>query len=666
MRFLNFKLSIPEKKINTTIELKPGKNIIRTDDLYLKGIIYEIPAMTIYGMGTSLQPAADITGSDSFLAAIEAEHSGKHITFTNKNGVLKKEPPEISGLISCDDFILYSFFNPVKIESGIDPVLKSTGLKRFLINREQDIDKSGKMHRLDEVITEKEKEINTLKKNRELLELKKRKKDKLVKELSSSDREVTRLRRKRESYTVYKNTLNDILDLIHEEARLSSKIVNLKKDIIEIRELSAKRDALENEISERFPQFTRGMIERLPDLDRLQAEFNTIRDINEEMEKFNSTKKQKISLALKGITGSLLFAFFSMIFIFIKSIPLNTITGLLLGVLSLILVLLSAATGYYLYILVKKNYPEELLNRKTGVESGLLEIFTNENFPEKNFGTGELYEYLFQYFEDFLSFRDLQNELSVIKKGSGSRISIEEREEKLQSLSDNKENIRQEIEDKLKSLDINIHPVPERENIKNLVSEIDEMIEEILLEEKHKETIAKKIESESKQYKSGEKSQETIDASISEIDSAIEKLKKDITDITFMNKVYNETADQWFIEKLAPLSEKCAGIYSSLINETGKNIKLRNSISELVLNEKKENLTNEEIAAIAFSMKLAIAETAPPAFNYPFILADPLPPFTPEIADKLKKILLELSEKKQVVIITSKNENNLAGNLINI
>jgi hypothetical protein len=401
--------------------------------LYLKGIIYEIPAMTIYGMGTSLQPAADITGFENFLTAIEAEHSGKRITFTNKNGVLKKEPPEITGLISCDDFILYSFFNPVEVESGIDPVLKSTGLKRFLINREQDIDKSGKMHRLDEVITEKEKEINTLKKNRELLELKKRKKDKLVKELSSTDREVTSLRRKRESYTVYKNTLNDILDLIHEEARLSSKIVNLKKDIIEIRELSAKRDALENEISERFPQFTRGMIERLPDLDRLQAEFNTIRDINEEMEKFNSTKKQKISLALKGITGSLLFAFFSMIFIFIKSIPLNTITGLLLGVLSLILVLLSAATGYYLYILVKKNYPEELLNRKTGVESGLLEIFTNENFPEKNFGTGELYEYLFQYFEDFLSFRDLQNELSVIKKGSGSRISIEEREEKLQS-----------------------------------------------------------------------------------------------------------------------------------------------------------------------------------------------------------------------------------------
>ena len=149
MRFLNFKLSISEKKINTTIELKPGKNIIRTDDLYLKGIIYEIPAMTIYGMGTSLQPAADITGSENFLTAIEAEHSGKHITFTNKNGVLKKEPPEISGLISCDDFILYSFFNPVKIESGIDPVLKSTGLKRFLINREQDIDKSGKMHRLD-------------------------------------------------------------------------------------------------------------------------------------------------------------------------------------------------------------------------------------------------------------------------------------------------------------------------------------------------------------------------------------------------------------------------------------------------------------------------------------------------------------------------------------
>jgi hypothetical protein len=50
----------------------------------------------------------------------------------------------------------------------------------------------------------------------------------------------------------------------------------------------------------------------------------------------------------------------------------------------------------------------------------------------------------------------------------------------------------------------------------------------------------------------------------------------------------------------------------------------------------------------------------------PSFLAGPLPHFKPEIADKLKKILLELSEKRQVVIITSKNENNLAGNLINI
>jgi DNA repair exonuclease SbcCD ATPase subunit len=665
LRFLNIKVIIPEKKIDTVIELKPGENTIQTDAEYLKGIIPELPVIGIYGRGSRVLQPSDILESDNYSIAIEADFSGKQISLTNKNGALTKDHIT-TDLLSCDDFLLYSFFSPAIQESYSDPVLKSSVLKKFLLNREMSIEKSGSMHNLEAVIAEKEKEINSLKKNRELLELKKRKKDKLNKELSSFDRELGKLRRKKESYTAYKNTLTEILDLIQEDARLSSKIVNLKKDIIDIRETAGKREDLEREISERFPQFTRGMIERLPDLDRLQAEFNAIRDINEEMEKFNFRQKKKISLALKGITGGLLFAFSSMIFIFIKSIHLNTVTGMVLAALSSVLVMLSAVTGYYLFLQIRKNYPEELLDRKKKIESGLLEIFTNDNFPERNFATGELYEYLFQYFEDFLSFRDLQNELTLIKKGSGSRTSLEEREEKLQNLSGRKNEIQQEIETKLNSLDVSIHPAPDRENIKSLIPEINEMIDEIAQEEESKESIAQKIGHETKQYESGDKSRQSIDESIGVIDADIEKLKKDVSDISFMHKVYNESSEEWFQEKFSVIAERCAVVYSSLLNDSKKNLKVQDSIRELILNEKRESFTAEETAAFAFSMKMAIADTAPPSENYPLILADPFSVFKPEIADKLKKLLLELSEKRQVVIIISKSEKNLAGNLINI
>ena len=169
--------------------------------------------------------------------------------------------------------------------------------------------------------------------------------------------------------------------------------------------------------------------------------------------------------------------FTSMIFMLIKSISLKTITGTLLTVLASILVFLSAVAGYYLFLQIRKNYPQELTDRKKKIESRLIEIFTNDNFPERNFGTGELYEYLFQYFEDFLSVRELQNELSSLNRGGGSRISLPEREEKLRDLTERKDKIQQEIESKLSSLDINIHPVPEKENIKSLIPEIKEMID---------------------------------------------------------------------------------------------------------------------------------------------------------------------------------------------
>jgi len=661
-----YKINHPGQEISEDINLKPSINIIQTESEFIKKTIPQLPLIAIYGKGFNLQSPEDIFETEKYSAVINAGISDRNISFINENGILQSDHSDVSDLINYDDFLLYSFSGQSIQTEGIDTVLTAAGLKKFLINREPDEEKSGNMHRLEIVAAEKEKEIKELKKKRELLELKKRKKDKLGKELSTSERELSRLRRKRESYAAYKRTLTEILDLIQEDARLSSKIVNLKKDIIDMRETAEKREALEKEITHRFPQFTTGMIEKFPDLDRLQAEFNTIRDINEEMEKFNSSKKKKISLALKGITAGLLFAFISMMFILVKTISLNTITGILLGALSSILVFISAVTGYYLYLLIRKGYPEDLINRKQTIESGLLEMFKNESFPHRNFGTGELYEYLFQYFEDFLSFRDLQNELSAIKKGINSRTTIEEKEEKLENFDSRKNEIQQEIELKLNSLDVSIHPAPDRDHIKNLAGEIDEMISEMLREEKQKDSIAKKIESESFQYESGDKSQETIDNSIAVIDSDIEKLKKSISDIIFMNNIYNETADEWFSVRLSGLTEKCTDIYSRIMTERKKDLKFNESIKDLVMTGKSGDFTPEDIAALSLSMKLSLAEFSPPGENYPLILCEPFNIFKPEIAGKLKKILLELSEKRQVVIITSKSEKHLAGNLINI
>lgn len=665
MRFLNLKFSIPGKKVDLDLSLKPGENTIQTGDEFLAGVLPHLPVIAVYGRSLGKETPADLLDSDRHSITLEAGDSGKDHSFIYENGGLNNDPAVTAGLISFDDFLLYSCFIPGVNAGEPDPVLRNGAVKNFLVRMDAGAGNTGNLHSMTDVITQKGKEISGFRKEKEILELKKRKKEKLGKEVSGSEKELGKLRRKRESCTAYRNTLTEIIDLMQEETKISSKTVNLKKDIIEIRENSVKRESLEQEIAQRFPQFTSGMIELIPDLDRLQGEFNSIRDINEEMEKFDSDRKRRISLSLKGLTAGLVFAFLSIVFMLLKPVSPASAAGILLGTLASILVLLSAATGYYVYLLIRENYPEELVTGKKEIESGLLKVFTNENFPHRNFGTGELYEYLFQYFEDFLTFRDLQNELSHLKKGFNSRASLQEREEKLNELTAKKEEIERTIEERLRSLDENIHITPDREGIKDLIPELDEMIAEIVQEEKQKGALVKKIESEALQYESGDKSEKIIDEQIKGIDSEIEKLKKEIDQITFMQKVYDETADEWFSAKLPDLAGKCAEFYCRMHNENDIAVETADSVKELFLSGNGE-FSAEELSLVAISMKLALYEFLSGTPDYPLILADPFKFFKQETADKLKKILLELSEKRQVVIFTSKSEADLAGNLINI
>ncbi len=666
MRFLNIILRIPHRDIETNISFINGQNIIQTDTPYLQKILPQIPFISLFGKGNRGEDPGEIIEEPEFYIQLETEQSGRNEIYSCSNEFFKHSETSFTGNLTLDDFFLYSYVPAEYSGSEVDPSLTGSSLKKFLINRDSDDERNNNVHRLEEIISQKEKELNLLNKNKQILELKKRKKDKLIKELSVSEKDLGRLQSKINSYKAYQNTLTGLLELANEDVKLSSKIVTIKKDINEMREIREKCDNLQNEINLQFPQFTGSTIDLIPDLDSLQEEFNSFRDINELIGKFDSTRRRKISVSLKLLTGMLLFTFISVIFIFIKSIPLSSITGIVLGTLSSLLVLFSIATGYQIFVLTHKRYPDELLNRKKAIESRLMEVFKSENFPEKNFGTGELYEYLFQYFEDFLSLRELRKELSEIKKKINPQCTMGSKEQKLKSLTEKKEIIEKDIQVLLNSLDANIHSIPEIDDIPFLIPEIDEMITEIEKEAAIKKSISEKIEKEKELYESGNNSASSIDASIAEIDFRMKKLDKDIQDIHIMKKVYDETSGVWFQKKLTEISEKSAGIFALLISTPDRVEKISRSVQNLITTGTHENFTPEEIILLSISVKIALSGISEASFNLPLILDNPFASFSSEIADKLKKILLELSDKRQVVIITSKSETYLAGNLINI
>ena len=619
MRFLNLGMTAPDID-DVKIEFGESVNVISVQDKKLFDHLKIFPLISLYGS------QQEETGQEIFTAEI---------------------------------FVMSSYYSPEAKFNNIDPIFEKDKIKQLLINSEIAKLKFPYFTQREKLLAPKEKELINLEKEKQLLELKKVKNEKLLKEIKTSGKDVSNLEKKREAIFSYKSAIDEIIKLIDKRDNISSKINNVKKDIIELKEIQDKITSIENIISERFSHFSSKGGRELPDLELIQQSFNSFRDINEQIDNYFIGRKKLSVGAIRIIYSSVIFSLIALVFLFFTSSP------------SLILIFISSISAgiaflgslIYFFIIRRLN-PTELLDKKNLMENNLLDILKKNDFPLDNYKTGELYEILFQYFDDYISFRDINNELISLKKKRSSSMNLAKKENELEQFMSEINELDEAINMTIGSLDASIHPPPAQEEIVRTVHNIDELLEENKIEIDKKNSLIAKFQEEIDEYNKDEKNLLSSEMSLEKTIEYINNLTEEIKHIKFLDGIFNEAVEKWAKDKLEELSNSALEKIMQIINNPDMREKLGECLKNILINsgELKEEYT-EFKPYISFAIKAALSENLKSTPLPPMFMIDPFIPNN-EFSENIKKLLPDFFPDRQVIVIISYNDPNINGNLI--
>lgn len=545
-------------------------------------------------------------------------------------------------------------------ESALEPFQISSELLGRILADIDLIKESDSFRDEEEHALEKSKNLSALIKQKELIEIKKMRKDKLQKEIAAINRVLSRLSKKLKAFNDFKSTLNTISEKIALKNRLASKINNSKKEVLESRDLKSRFNTLEKELKAEFPQF-KEYGKNLPSLEDVEGIFNDLKDINEKIDREKNSAEQLRKRGWKGVGAIIIFSVTSSVFLGIKGetsfIPYIAGAALLLcGTL----VLAS-------FLKLRNHDIESLIDEKKTHQLKLSSALENDRFTFDSYQTEELYEFLLQYFDDFIRYTELQSEIKSLEETISSQTPLRETEKKLESRSQEMTRIEKEIIREMKSLDPDIIRVDSEEDIENAFFEINELIDSAENEIRQEDSIRKKIESEILDYDRKDNSGTSYDHQLAEIEKQINDLEDDIKAISFMKDLTNDAVLSWTEEKLTLIAQKTWETMQFISEKTGTNLPAdyRDRIDHIItIGGSAAHLKDIPENYIKIAVIHALGEISAAIHLLPPLIIV-LTSHDDDNNNYLKN-LLELFSEWQVIIIASAPVPGISGNLIKI
>ena len=682
MRFLNLEMTTPDID-DVKIEFSEGINVISISDKKLFDLLKYFPIIGIYGQQQKEpdQGIKEVSSAINILSSALSSMSfvnGEVIIQDNQNNkILKKEneqfkeqykkeykeeyKEDFKNIYSYENFIMSSYYYPELNLNNIDPLFEKGKIKQLLIKSEIVRLKFPYFIRREKLLSPKERELINLEKEKQLLELKRLKKEKIIKEIQNESKDLSKLEKGRDSIISYKAALDEIIGQIDTRNDISSKVNNLKKDIVELKGINENIKSVEKIISERFSRFSNLDGEQLPDIELIQETFNNFRDINEQIDNFSISKKKYSARLAKVIFSFAIFSLIAFMFLIFTSSA-----SLILTFISSISAGISALTAIIYYFMIKRSYPAELLDRKNNIENNLIDILKKNYFPVDDYKTGELYEILLQYFDDFINFRDINNELILLKKKKSDFTSLTDNERQLKQCMSEIDKLNKEINKTINSLDASIHPLPAQEEIERAVHNIDELLEENQTEIDKKNSLIAKFQEEIDEYNRDEENLLSSDMSLEETIERIDNLTDEIKHIKFLDVIFNEAVEKWSTDKLEVLSNSALEKLMKITYNSYEREKLEAVIKNILIDSGK---LNEEYMELKPYISLAIKAALSEQLNFtplpPMFMIDPFVPNN-EFSENMKNLLPEFFPDRQVIVIVNYIDSNINGNLITL
>ncbi len=518
------------------------------------------------------------------------------------------------------------------------------------------------------LIIETTQELKELQKQIELIRIKDMRSLKLEKELQLIRDEQKKLRQQQKAYENDITRLRTITQHLERGEELYHNLENIKEEVNREQVNSKAVWEITEEIKTMYPQFESLYIPDDSNLDRLQELYREIRNLNESIDSFFTRRERKRVRIRRIATGFNIAAVIAAGTIIYKNGFLFEKDIVLLASILGTALFFSPVSLIYTFFSTRNKKLNKLKEERNELEKRLKSLLKESNLVLEDYKMSELFEFLLQYFEDYIEYIERVRERDETEERLLDKKELKGLKEKLKELDGAEKDLKKKIQSEIESLET-MDPVGQDNEIveiaiKKLTKAGERLEGEITIKEKVAERITREI--------SREPGDGTDIKNLEEKAAAVEVKLAALNDRARAVKLVIETLNEAVLRRE---QQQIAGLVSSALERfhdiTGEQYKSTvddHDVKELIVGNGITGEMNPAVAhALILSVKLSLSEFMPETLvSLPLIIDDPFLFMDDDRTEKLKNQINDIAMKRQVIIFTHKSDVASWGTLIKL
>ncbi len=521
---------------------------------------------------------------------------------------------------------------------------------------------------LAQKISKQELKLKEIIKNIKIIDIQNSRKEKLISEKKNVQKEIDEMSRSLKSSQDRKEKLIEIRKNFEKIEKLNEELKKIKNEVDAEQEKISEISRMKKEITEKFPEFNGLEIENGEELDHLQEIFIEVRNVNEKIDSFYN-KKDRLKKITRKIALTISTVFFTLLgaLIYTGSITLPEATNII-GASIGAMAVLSLAIISYPYIISGAKTIEALKENKRILGLKMKEYADKIQIHHAKYSLGELYEFLLQYFEDYIEYSDRNREIIDLNLSLKDKAYLDKIQTKLKELKYEEESIKKIITSTSSFLGLDKTKETNFNSLDDLIDDTESKITSTMESINAKGKILSQIDDEIAQNPDNTQGLEKLLAEKKELESVLDRLYSKQNAMSYFVDLLSNTiarSEEKQLKKLVNLAYERFNLltenqYISQVDEK----QLETFFSdEINTDEFNPNL----IHFIMLSLKLSLTDfLAASGLNLPLILDDPFLFMDDEKIKNLKELILDISEKRQVIIFTHKKDTADWGNYLEL
>ncbi len=526
----------------------------------------------------------------------------------------------------------------------------------------------GSRNILDKNIKDLENQLHEIDKKVQIFDMK----NSRVSKLHNERNEVLNELKEMEGSLKRLNSRHEVLHRILENLGKASEFrENYERIRNEFEDEKRKRKTvteIRKELDKLFPQFRNIRDIDNSSLDKLQEIYSEIRNLNEKIDKFFN-KREVTRNRLKKVGLAINLSAFSVIFsiLYHNGFSFKEDLFVLAGIFGFSLI---SSLLLLLHSIISSKSDKVVLfgNEKNDLEDKLKKVLNENNVDLEGYKLSELYEFLLQYFEEYIEFTEKSKDLITMEDSLKDNEHLKKIKNELNQLKKLDDETRSEINNCINSLEDNSDIELESRKIRELITLAETDIRKISREIELKKKILGQIDAEIGENPEDRSSIEILDGSREETTKRLSMIKSTEMSLHFIMEIMEEAVlhnEEKQLSRLVNLSYERFNFLTE--NKEIGNVDKKLIKRILVENTKPAEFNAQTVHLLYLSVKLALTDFLKDNnLSLPFIIDDPFLFMDDDRINRFRELITYISRQRQIIIFTHRRDKKDWGNFIEI